>query len=143
MKPAVNVRVLFWIVLLLLSNHLAAQIGPKERILEARVPFTFQVGDMHFPPGTYTFSHLGPQAVVIEKDDRSAMGMLLVQTESLHAHKNKHQGKLVFNVYRDHRFLSQIWTGVDGQIHHARKYSAERQLEASLGGTTVSIRAER
>jgi hypothetical protein len=141
MRPLANVWVVFSMMLLLLPGNLAAQIEPKDRLFKARVPFAFQVGDMHFPPGIYTLSHLGPQVTLIEKDDRSATGMLLVQTETVPLHKNIYPGMLVFKVYRDHRFLSQVWTGADRQIHQARKYVPERKLEASVRATTVSIRA--
>jgi hypothetical protein len=143
MKLHIYLRVVFWMMLLSVSPDLASQIEPKDRLFETRVPFAFSVGDLHFPPGTYIFSHLGPQTILIEKDDASATGMLLVQTEPLPQRKNVFPGLLIFNIYGEHRFLSQIWTGADSQIHHARKYEAERKLLAALRPTTVCIRGTR
>jgi hypothetical protein len=142
MNLRIHLRLVFWMMLLLVSLDLASQIEPKDRLFETRLPFAFSVGD-NFRPGTYIFSHLGPQAILIEKDDASATGILLVETQPLPQHKNVYPGLLIFNNYGEHRFLSQIWTVADSQIHHARKYEAERKLLAAVRPTLVCIRGTR
>lgn len=142
MKLHIGIKLVFGISLLLLTRQVTGQIEPKDRLFKTRVPFAFFVGDMHFPAGTYILSHLGAGIILIEKDDASARGMLLVQTESLPAEKNVYPGLLVFNVYGEHRFLSQIWTGYDSQLHRTLQYAAERRLRASLRATTVYLRAK-
>jgi hypothetical protein len=104
--------------------------GPKERLFKTVVPFTFNVGATHFPAGTYIFSHLGPWVILLEKEDGTASGLLLVRTEREPSWENVYPGRLVFSVYGQNRFLSQVWTGVDRQVHYAPIYEAELSAHA-------------
>ena len=129
-------------IAVMLLNGIMAADGPREALFNTAVPFNFNVGDMHFPPGTYIFSHLTPTVILLEKDDGTASGLLVVRTEPEPPLEDVYPGRLVFNVYGGNRFLSQVWTGKDRQVHYALMYEAERSRRANFRASTVAIVAQ-
>jgi len=129
------------IAVMLLTGTMTAD-GPREALFKTAVPFSFNVGNMHFPAGTYTFSHLTPTVILLEKDDGTASGLLVVRTEPEAPLEDVYPGRLVFNVYRGNRFLSQVWTGKDRQVHYALMYEAELSARANFRASTVAIVAQ-
>ena len=77
----------------------------QSQTMAVNVPFSFEMGDQHFAPGTYTIST--PSSGVIELSNRTTAGLILARGEE--SRKPSTTSKVVFDRYGDHYFLRQIW----------------------------------
>lgn len=102
--------------------------------VSVNVPFGFEIGSKHMPPGTYKVTR--PMNNVLQVGNRSDAAMLIASAaQGSRATKNS---KLVFDKYGDHYFLRQVWfTPEDNTYVECAESKAERQakraeLEASI-----------
>jgi hypothetical protein len=114
-------------------------------LMTVKIPFNFFVRDKALPAGQYTIRIVNSessQALSV----RSADGRLGAMTHTLAAQSARVQAesRLVFNLYGDRYYLSQVWTigGSDG--YGLSKSENEERLAKSFGPaehSTVSITA--
>ncbi|HUN64117.1 MAG TPA: hypothetical protein VMU53_19105 [Candidatus Sulfotelmatobacter sp.] len=78
--------------------------------LEAKVPFTFHVGDTKLPAGTYrihVFDGNDPSLMEITSADGSTSALFHVQDSE--ANNTPRASELIFNRYGHHYFLSRLF----------------------------------
>jgi hypothetical protein len=115
-------------VALLAAVTLCAQNTSR---LVAEIPFDFQAGKVMLPAGKYEVDLSKASSTVwLATEDRTASAFVICNSkESL---KLNETGKLVFNRYGNHYFLSQVWPyGNTGReiIMSAR----EKEIASSAG----------
>jgi hypothetical protein len=87
------------------SFSLPAHAQSQGHSLVVNIPFGFDVGSKHLPPGIYTVSTMSPDIVQIRNLSDSAM----VLTHGGESYKPTKSAKLVFRRYGEHYFLGQVW----------------------------------
>jgi hypothetical protein len=115
--------------------------------IQARIPFSFNVGNRTLPAGDYTVKVLNPNSDRRVLQIRSKDGRL---SALIHANdstsKNPNDAKLVFNRYGDTYFFAKAQMAGDPTMLAAVKTSAERNKKHELARngskSTVEIRAE-
>lgn len=73
--------------------------------MSVNVPFSFEMGDKHFAPGTYAVKT--PASGVVELSGNSTAGLALTREEQ--GYRSTKTAKVVFDRYGDRYFLRQIW----------------------------------
>lgn len=100
----------------------------------ADIPFDFVVGNKAFPAGEYTIGSVGVngETLVLRNTDRHQADKSMFFTPN-HCSSAQPQSdsKLVFNMYGNHYYLSQIWTEGYDQGRELPKSSREIE-EAQL-----------
>ncbi|HMV50880.1 MAG TPA: hypothetical protein PLD20_31425 [Blastocatellia bacterium] len=97
---------IFMFVLFCCSLPASAQ--SLERLVKARIPFDFQVGDKRLPAGEYTIKR-DPQMtgfLVVEGAQRQVM--VTVYTFPLHQSEKPGKPKLIFREYEGTHFLAEV-----------------------------------
>jgi hypothetical protein len=117
-----------------------------DRLIRAKIPFDFIVGDKKLPAGEYTF---GPASAAIDSGlelvrsvDASTSALRLTHNVSVSTAKDK--GAVVFHKYGDQYFLSQVWLSGETSGSEFAESSSERaikrQLQAQLPQDNMSGR---
>ena len=90
------------------------------------VPFAFESGDAHLPPGVYRIrmSAITP-FVKIEGDKSSAYQMMMTDSST----RSSSVGKVVFRRYGSRYILKQVWTAGNTRYIRTPKSKVEKQLE--------------
>jgi hypothetical protein len=109
----------------------AQVFGSKE--IQARIPFSFNVGSRTLPAGDYTVKVLNPNSDRRVLQIRSKNGRLcaLVHANGIKSN-NPNNAKLVFNRYGDTYFFAQAQMAGDSTALAAVKTSAERHKQTEL-----------
>lgn len=101
--------------------------------VSVNVPFGFEIGSKHLPPGTYTVSR--PSDYVLQISNRSDSALFI--THNGQSVKPTKDSKLVFDRYGDRYFLHQVWFTpqdnmyVECAVSKAEKQAKRAQLEAN------------
>jgi hypothetical protein len=107
----------------------AGTVSAQSVTLRAKIPFSFVVRGQTLPAGEYAMlPENGPYVIVIQGiDHRAAVGAVVYATSGRSFRKQT--PRLVFNVYGNQYFLSQIWSSGDqgSQLPMSR---SERELVA-------------
>lgn len=112
--------------LLLTANVAHAQIGNK---IEAKVPFTFTVGNSTLPAGNYTIrvpNSIEPDVLEISNDQTNVAVVFLTQATQIK--QPVKTAELVFNKIGDKDFLSQILLDESNYGYEVEKSRAELKL---------------
>jgi hypothetical protein len=128
----------------LLSLLLAAGSAIAQTVhVRGNVPFSFAVGKMTFPAGTYdigTIDNRDSKILLLQARDGSASVMVISNaTENL---KPADKSRLVFNQYGNRYFLSQIWVAGETRGHQLPKTSREKELAKDLAKSLTQQRVE-
>jgi hypothetical protein len=123
--------------LLLVAGLAIAQTGH----VRANVPFNFTVGSKTLPAGTYDIrASSGPEVLLVQaQGGGSSIIVVSNATESL---KGADKTKLVFNRYRDHYFLTEIWVKGATLGRQLPKTSREKELAKDLAQDLTHRRVE-
>ena len=121
---------------LLTAATLLVSAGASAQVLEqATIPFAFTVGQRSFPPGNYVIARVGSGVVQV----RGWKGKeLLSELTSVipNAVISNDPNKLVFHVYRNQYFLTEIRSAVgepSGRLPLSRLERQLQQQQATIG----------
>lgn len=78
--------------------------------LVADVPFDFMVGNKAFPAGEYTIKSIGMNGTSLLLQDSELKRVQIITPNFCASAQPQEESKLVFKVYGNHYYLSQIWT---------------------------------
>jgi hypothetical protein len=123
----------------------AAAPGQAQQPLRVKIPFDFVADKTTMPAGDYVVkpSGLGSPALIIERVDDLRGTVVATMTHSVEAKDPKPGTCLVFRVYGDQYFLSEMWLAGSGrQLYPSRvqkelaknQISREVILQAKLQG---------
>jgi hypothetical protein len=124
---------------------LTPAVASSRGLMSVKIPFNFIVKDKAFPAGEYTIGIVNSessQALSI----RSADGNVGVIAQPLAAQSTRIQteSSVVFTLYGDRYYLSQVWTIGESKGYRLSKSGDEERLAKSIGPaerSTVSIAA--
>jgi hypothetical protein len=109
--------------LVLAAGSAFAQSGE----IRANVPFSFVVNHMELPAGQYSITTIGGGNEILVLRGLNNKTVQLVNANSAQANKPADRTKLVFRVYGDRYFLSQIWTAGNERGREMPKSSLESE----------------
>jgi hypothetical protein len=99
------------ILVVLASLFLAAGTVQAQSLgLVADIPFDFVVGKTTLHAGKYTISPISMSGSTILLRSSDLKESMFITPCLCASEKGNHESKLVFHVYGNHYFLSQIWT---------------------------------
>lgn len=93
--------------------------------LEVTIPFSFENGSQHLPPGRYTLRTLQDNILQVQ-GDQDGTNFVVKTDQSLDPAR---KGRLVFTRYGNHYFLREVWIAGRSTYLLCRKTSAEKQLQ--------------
>ena len=124
--------------LLLVAGSAIAQ----DSYVRANVPFSFTIGDKTLPAGTYSITRIGRGVETLLLQSQSGASKMMVGSNSVQNHNPSTKSKLVFNRYRDHYFLSEIWEEGATCGRQIPKTSREKELAKELAASVNHERIE-
>lgn len=96
--------------------------------MAVNVPFGFELGSKHLPPGRYIITR--PLTDLLEIRSGSQAAMILMHDGQ--SYKPTNTSKVVFDRYGDHYFLRQIWFAPqDNTYMECPESKAEKQAKRS------------
>jgi|HubBroStandDraft_4_1064222.scaffolds.fasta_scaffold1068998_1 hypothetical protein len=113
--------------LLLLAATAPVQAQQPFRV---KVPFNFVAGQVSLPAGDYMVQPAsdGSPALILHRLDGDRNASAIVMTNSAEASTWKSNSSLVFRVYGEGYFLSQVWTIGNTSGRQLRTSPIEKQL---------------
>jgi hypothetical protein len=99
--------------------------------LVADIPFDFIVGNKVFPSGQYEIKSIGVNGSSVQLQNMESRRSVFMTPSYCASAQAQDESKLVFNMYGNHFYLSQIWTEGYDQGRELSKSSRERE-EAQL-----------
>lgn len=117
--------------LIAVSPHLA--FAQHSETLKAIIPFQFYAGDKLMPPGEYRVQPLGNDVVRLTNTDSSANVAFFVigaPRESKDV-----SSRIIFHVYGDEKYLSELWWGQKGSI----ELPSARERELSIAHSQIVV----
>jgi hypothetical protein len=146
MKRYLSLAIAIMMFMTLATITAEAQVfGSKE--IQARIPFSFNVGSRTLPAGDYTVKVLNPNSDRSVLQIRSRDGRLsaLIHANGITS-KDQDNAKLVFNRYGDTYYFAQAQMAGDSTRLAAVKTSAERnkqhEVASNRSKSTIEILAE-
>lgn len=124
-------------MVLLAATTLAASTLSAQT-LRVTVPFEFVAGTTSFPAGQYTV--LPSNNVVQIRNDSNAKGAMMLSNGVI-GHHAPGIAQLVFHVYGDQYFLSQIWSGDERGRELPPSHAEREQIAAHRSGKSVTVAA--
>lgn len=102
------------------------------RLVISNVPFDFVVGDQTMAAGEYRLTPASAisSTLIIRSDDTKSSAMRL--TNSINPSPEKKNARLVFHRYGNQYFLSEVWTGGEGEGRQLIKSRRERAVQREL-----------
>lgn len=124
-KRAIAVSILS--VLFLLA---AATPGQAQQPLRVKIPFAFVADKVALPAGEYLVQPArdGSPAMIVQRIDVRAGSAAIVMTNAAQANDWKSQSSLVFRVYGERYFLSEMWTAGERRGRQFRTSPIEKEL---------------
>jgi hypothetical protein len=113
--------------LLLLAATAPVQAQQSFRV---KVPFNFVAGQVSLPAGEYRVQRAadGSPAMVLQRIDGLGNDAAIVITNSAEASTPKSHSSLVFRVYGEGYFLSQVWSAGDTNGRQLPTSPVEKEL---------------
>jgi hypothetical protein len=107
-KHSIAVSILLGLFLLA-----AAAPGQAQQSLRVKIPFDFVANQTALPAGEYLVqpSGLASPALIVKRTDGGKPAVATMMSQSVDANGGKHESCLVFRVYGDRYFLSEMWIG--------------------------------
>lgn len=104
-----------------------AQGGRASMVVE--IPYQFSIGSKAMQAGTYTFSYLEDQNMLLIKSPNSSPINELVMTRISGPDDFLRNGSIVFDRTDGGRLISELWIpGMDGLLLHAAPRSSSREV---------------
>jgi len=120
------------VVSIVLGLFLLAATAPvqAQQPLRVKIPFAFVADQVTLPAGEYTVQPArdGSPALILHRIDGRGNDAAIVMTHPTESNKEKLQSSLVFHVYADGYFLSEIWTVGNRSGRQLRTSPSEKQL---------------
>lgn len=128
MKTISIFRTIFVVASLVVGSFsLSAHAQSDSHALSVNVPFGFELGSKHLPPGTYKVSQ--PLQSIVEISNGSDAAMIITHGGQGKATKTS---KLVFDRYGEHYFLRQVWfTPAENTYMECSESKAEKLAKRS------------
>jgi hypothetical protein len=108
--------------------------------IQVNIPFDFIAGDTALQPGLWTIQRDvgGKEGTKTAMTLRSGKQMVMVNTRNrVHPRENVLINKLVFHVYGERRFLSEVW--INSRATEVVAYAQETQAQKELGEPKVLV----
>jgi len=124
-KRAIAVSILS--VLFLLA---AATPGQAQQPLRVKIPFAFVADKVALPAGEYLVQPArdGSPAMIVQRIDVRAGSAAILMTNAAQANDWMSQSSLVFRVYGERYFLSEMWTAGERRGRQFRTSPIEKEL---------------
>jgi hypothetical protein len=122
-----------------LSTLMAGECRAQSRTLEAKVPFSYEVGDKTMPAGNYRIESMPTGAGSLQVI-RSANGDVRVtlSTIAIPSKNGNSEPKLIFHRYGNHYFLAEVQTG-DGRGRELFESQVEKKLARSEAMNEIAV----
>jgi hypothetical protein len=134
-----KVRILAVAAALLASTILAGQCHAQDKVVQAKIPFAFVVGNQTLPAGEYRIEPAltSSNDVQLVRQLDGSNGALTMTTVVDQSGKDTER-RLVFHCYGQEYFLSQIWVGgtLGRQLHESRR---EKELAITETPKEVAV----
>ncbi len=101
-----------------------------QTILQAEIPFDFQIREVQMPAGAYTLHYSAGLLEVRGDSGRHAIAALTIPSSR---DKYPATGVLEFNRYGDTYFLAKVWSSYSREGAELPKTSRERELARRTG----------
>jgi hypothetical protein len=134
-------------VSIVLGLFLLAASAPSQaqQPLRVKIPFAFVADNTTLPAGEYTVQPArdGSPALILQRIDGRGNDSVIVMTHPAEANSPKVQSSLVFHVYAEGYFLSQMWTVGNTSGRQLRTSRIEKQLAKNETSHEVVLVASR
>jgi hypothetical protein len=105
-------------------------------MLQANIPFAFEVGDKRLPAGQYQIESVTTGSGTLQVIRQSNGGAnIFLSTIAVEVHDSNSKAKLVFHRYGSEYFLAQIWNG-KGKV---RLNESKQEKEAARNGSAIEV----
>lgn len=115
-----------------LGLFLLAATAPvqAQQPLRVKIPFAFVAGKVALPAGEYIVqpSQIGSPAMVLRRCDGLGNDAVIVITHPAEASVKQSESYLLFHVYGDAFFLSEMWSARNTSARQLRTSPIEKQL---------------
>lgn len=136
-------RQMRWLATSMLFLTTVIVFGRAQSIeMKVKIPFDFVAGDRALAAGEYVVTRLGRgnEAMRLTQTDGTGLATLIPATR-VQASGGRDHGKLIFNKYRNHYFLSEVWTANDNVGRRFRRSSQEAEIAGGGASEPVSVLA--
>ena len=108
----------------------AATPGQAQQPLRVKIPFAFVADKVALPAGEYLVQPArdGSPAMIVQRIDVRAGSAAILMTNAAQANDWKSQSSLVFRVYGERYFLSEMWTAGERRGRQFRTSPIEEEL---------------
>jgi hypothetical protein len=108
----------------------AATPGQAQQPLRVKIPFAFVADKVALPAGEYLVQPArdGSPAMIVQRIDVRAGSAAILMTNPAQANDGKSQSSLVFRVYGERYFLSEMWTAGERRGRQFRTSPIEKEL---------------
>jgi hypothetical protein len=108
----------------------AATPGQAQQPLRVKIPFAFVADKVALPAGEYLVQPArdGSPAMIVQRIDVRAGSAAILMTNPAQANDSKSQSSLVFRVYGERYFLSEMWTAGERRGRQFRTSPIEKEL---------------
>ena len=108
----------------------AATPGQAQQPLRVKIPFAFVADKVALPAGEYLVQPArdGSPAMIVQRIDVRAGSAAILMTNAAQANDWMSQSSLVFRVYGERYFLSEMWTAGERRGRQFRTSPIEKEL---------------
>lgn len=135
------------VVSIVLGLFLLAASAPSQaqQPLRVKIPFAFVADNATLPAGEYTVQPArdGSPALILQRIDGRGNDSAIVMTHPAECNSPKVQSSLVFHVYAEGYFLSEMWTVGNTSGRQLRTSRIEKQLAKNETSHEVVLVASR
>jgi hypothetical protein len=124
-------RILAMASLLALCSFAATQVARAQEAMVVNIPFAFTAGEATLPAGEYRVQKMDGTGAVLLVHCRDAKASAFVVTNATPEKGQQTRSKLVFNRYKDHYFLSQVWNAGYSSGRQLRQTQREKEIALS------------
>jgi hypothetical protein len=118
------------LIIMMAVTSVQAQSAGK---IAVTIPFEFQIGSQVLPAGQYIVKRLSQNSVLVRREDgRESAIAMTPRSVQAGVNEKPSQEKLVFRMYGDKYFLSQVWMVSGGDGRELDKTDAERDAAKAL-----------
>jgi hypothetical protein len=127
-RNSMKKRILVMASLFVLCSFAATQVARAQEPMLVNIPFAFTAGEATLPAGEYRVEKMDGNSAVLLIRCTEPTASAFVVTNATGGGKQQEQSKLVFNRYKDHYFLSQVWNAGYSSGRQLRKTSQEKEI---------------
>ena len=121
-------RILVMASLLVICSFAATQVARAQEPIVVNIPFAFTAGEAALPAGEYRVQKMDGNGAVLLIRCTDPTAAAFVTTIGTQGKEQQGRSKLVFNRYKDHYFLSQVWNAGYSSGRELKKTSREKEI---------------